>query len=225
MKYPHKLFRAAASAICVCWILWSSASGQQEGTVSGVVLDQETGKPVPMVNVWLEGTSRWCTTDTAGSFLLRVPLRAKAVLVFNHVAYRDTSRALYLEHGAELVLRMKLEPRTIPLRAIDVISERRREERLARHVLRSHDILQSGEDDFQKALHYVLPEIFPKTRLGWWNVKHLIVYVDSVYWDPAELDELDPKGVKRVIIWDTKWSWAPFPSRPDTRFVVSVETK
>lgn len=58
----------------------------QERTVTGVVTDAASGKPLPLVNIQIKGTSSGTVTDNEGRYSLRVP-GPDAVLVFFSMGY------------------------------------------------------------------------------------------------------------------------------------------
>lgn len=53
---------------------------------TGIVRD-ETGSPLPGVNVWLKGTSQGTTTDIDGNFVFSGNLKTNDVLVFSFIGY------------------------------------------------------------------------------------------------------------------------------------------
>ncbi|SIO44012.1 carboxypeptidase-like regulatory domain-containing protein [Chitinophaga niabensis] len=55
--------------------------------ISGVVVDEKTGKRIPGVSVTVNGTNRGAVTDTAGSFALHIASKSKAELGFSSVGY------------------------------------------------------------------------------------------------------------------------------------------
>lgn len=55
--------------------------------ISGVVVDEKTGKRIPGVSVTVNGTNRGAVTDTAGSFALHIAAKSKAELGFSLLGY------------------------------------------------------------------------------------------------------------------------------------------
>ena len=55
--------------------------------LSGTVRDDLDGRPIPHVNVFLNGTSYHTVTDEKGHFLLDVPGYISTELIFNHLSY------------------------------------------------------------------------------------------------------------------------------------------
>ncbi|MGQ9854695.1 MAG: TonB-dependent receptor plug domain-containing protein [Candidatus Oleimicrobiaceae bacterium] len=98
------------------------AQGQGLGqlVVRGQILDVNSQRAVAYVNVVLKGTQLGSSSDAAGRFVLSVPA-ANSVLVFRHINYD------VLELPAEVVLRVPqvyLQPRVIPLPAVEVLAPR-----------------------------------------------------------------------------------------------------
>lgn len=54
--------------------------------ISGVVVDEKTGKKIPGVAITINGTNR-AVTDTAGSFALQIAAKDKAELAFSSIGY------------------------------------------------------------------------------------------------------------------------------------------
>jgi TonB-dependent SusC/RagA subfamily outer membrane receptor len=55
--------------------------------ISGVVVDEKTGKRIPGVSVTVNGTNRGAVTDTSGSFALHIASKSKAELGFSSLGY------------------------------------------------------------------------------------------------------------------------------------------
>jgi hypothetical protein len=55
--------------------------------ISGVVVDEKTGKRIPGVTVAISGTNRGTVTDTAGNFALHIAAKDKAELAFSFIGY------------------------------------------------------------------------------------------------------------------------------------------
>jgi hypothetical protein len=79
-KFYRSLFLASIFAF-----LSSSAVFAQGRNVSGTVTD-ETGSPLPGVNIVIKGTTSGTTSDMSGNFTISVP-NDNATLVFSFVGY------------------------------------------------------------------------------------------------------------------------------------------
>jgi len=59
----------------------------QAQTIEGTVYDANTGKTIPGVVVYLDGTAIYTTSDTIGNFRLTVEQMSNTRLVFSHILY------------------------------------------------------------------------------------------------------------------------------------------
>ncbi|MCR4439510.1 MAG: TonB-dependent receptor [bacterium] len=90
--------------------------------IRGQIVDANSQRAVPYVNVMLKDRPVGVSSDAAGRFVLSVP-EATAVVVFRHINYE------VLELSADALLRtpqVYLQPRVIPLPAVEVQAPRER---------------------------------------------------------------------------------------------------
>lgn len=73
----------------VLLLLTAGIASAQQGEVSGVVLDEATGEPVPFASVMVKGTMNGVAAGPDGFYVIRVADKAKAVLVISSVGYKD----------------------------------------------------------------------------------------------------------------------------------------
>ena len=66
---------------------------KQQITVTGNVTELATGRPLPGVNVIIEGTSLGTTTDKDGNYSLNVP-DENAVLIFSFIGYNTEKETI-----------------------------------------------------------------------------------------------------------------------------------
>ena len=86
-------------------------------TVSGVVRDRITGKPIPYCSVVLDGAGTGTVTNQEGGFVLLCPEEERQFSVhFSHIGY--TSQSFELALLKEQHLQFSLDPRIIPLQEI-----------------------------------------------------------------------------------------------------------
>lgn len=78
----------------------------QAQTVSGQVVDAETGDPLPSANILQVGTSNGTASGSDGSFRLTLIGEASPVLRVSYIGYR-TRRVNVTEEGTELVIRLQ----------------------------------------------------------------------------------------------------------------------
>ena len=94
-------------------------------------------------------------------------------------------------------------------------------------VVEAKEIQKAGYDQFRLTLNYLMPDVFPKTAEGWsGKMSEFAIYVDKKRCEPEYLDDLDPRQVKRITVWEKGWDITPmdFPNLAPSRFVVSIET-
>ena len=84
-----------------------------ETIIVGEVVNDETGEPIPNVNIRFRGTKIGTTSDEQGNYLLRVDMTAKAQLVFSAVGYH--SQRFEIEPGTMAGLQVALHERTAVL--------------------------------------------------------------------------------------------------------------
>ncbi|UZH55872.1 TonB-dependent receptor [Salinimicrobium tongyeongense] len=84
-------------------------SQQAETPVSGIVVDAETGTPLPGANILEKGTSNGVMTDFDGNFEILVP--ADATLVVSYVGY--TSHEVPVEGNSKLTINLKPDAATL----------------------------------------------------------------------------------------------------------------
>lgn len=72
--------------------------------ISGLVISEENGEPLPGVNVVVDGTSEGTITDVQGKFALSVPDNQKVNLNFNYVGYE--SEVVAVDKDKEINLAM-----------------------------------------------------------------------------------------------------------------------
>jgi hypothetical protein len=101
---------------------------QQPSTVEGVVVDAESGEPIPGVEVRIEGMNLLTATDDTGAFRIEGIPRGSRRIVLRHLAYGEHERAIVLEEGDQLQFQIRMSREAIELSPItvEVASERDR---------------------------------------------------------------------------------------------------
>jgi hypothetical protein len=116
---------------------------------------------------------------------------------------------------------------TLCVSALSLSYAQSRENRFPRRIISAEDIKKAGDDRFKLVLHYLMPDLFPKTEQGWFNkLTDITFYVDDDRCEQEDLDDLDPQQVKRIVIWEKRWEPAPleFPDLAQSRYIVRIET-
>lgn len=99
--------------------------------------------------------------------------------------------------------------------------------KLPHRVITATDIQKAGDQQFQYVLHYLLPDVFPRTDQAWERTsKRMTIYVDNKKFEPEYINRLRPGDVTRILIWETRWEPSPMslPTLSGTKYVVSIET-
>ena len=99
--------------------------------------------------------------------------------------------------------------------------------RIPHRIINAEEIKKAGDDRFKLVLHYLMPDLFPKTEQGWNRTwRKITFYVDDDQCDQEDLEDLDPHQVKRIVIWEKRWEPNPmaFPDLAYSQYVVRIET-
>ncbi len=125
--------RLLTSLVSVLWlVVWTTprvlaSSGyfgqQPAGTISGVVLDLATNRPIPGATVLVEGTPVGAETDAEGTFHLSVP-PGRYNLRVTHVGYREEIvSGVEVRDQAVTSVEIALSPRDLKLGEVEVRAE------------------------------------------------------------------------------------------------------
>ena len=101
------------------------------------------------------------------------------------------------------------------------------EERFPHRVITAEEIRKAGDEPLQRVLHYLLPDVFPKTEQAWLRtIGTISIYVDNQRFEPEYINRIQPGDVRRILIWETRWEPSPMslPALNNTKYVVSIET-
>ncbi len=102
------------------------AFAQSAGKMTGVIIDQSTGEPLPGVNVILEGTMLGASTDIDGYFVvLNIPVGVYSIRA-SYIGYKEVMiENVRVSAGITTEMNFTLEPTTLELEeAIVVTAER-----------------------------------------------------------------------------------------------------
>src|SRR5688572_15528332 len=86
----------------------------QKGTITGVVIDEETKTPVPFLNVLVEGNSAGTLTNDSGMFKLIIE-PGTYTLVFSSMDYEPTTEKVVVTAGQTTTLNKTIKGRPIEL--------------------------------------------------------------------------------------------------------------
>lgn len=100
----------------LCHILFFSAFGQN--TLSGYLIEEDTGKPVEFATAYINGTTIGAVSDEKGFFQLK-KVKYPLDLVVSHLSYE--SAVVHLETAPKEPLQVKLKSRAVNLASIKVV--------------------------------------------------------------------------------------------------------
>lgn len=102
---------------CLIFMLFMSVSALGQQVLEGIIIDKETGKPVPFASIGVFGTSQGTSSNSNGEFSISVNL--PVTLKITCIGYAS----LILENLTE-VDRIELRPATIQLKEIVVLNKK-----------------------------------------------------------------------------------------------------
>ncbi|WP_241265120.1 SusC/RagA family TonB-linked outer membrane protein [Algoriphagus aestuariicola] len=119
-------------------------------SLSGTVLDGDTGESLPGVNIIIKGTTKGTTTDLDGKFSITVD--AGASLVFSYVGY-DRQEVL-IQNQTELTVRMQLDSESLGEVVVTALGIKREEKALgyATQKVDSEELLDARSNNWSDAL-------------------------------------------------------------------------
>ncbi len=216
-----------------------SLFSQGLGVVRGLVLDFETNKPVPNVNVIVRGEKKIGTsTDSTGWFRLELPVQKRQLLVFSRIGYGKVVRELFVETKTDPPIRLYLQPEPVTLGEVVITAEKKyalsqADLKRALYAVGGDEFERLGEPDMDKAMQYMFPDIV-KSQLARVsrNTDDFTLYVDGEWKETLMLDEINPFSIKRVVIWGGPFKKQPgafspigFPLIRGSRYVILIETR
>ena len=126
-----------------------AAPAQSTGTVTGRVIDAETGRPLPGVNIIVEapadGSPRGTSTGPQGRFALESLGAGTYTVQARFVGYAPRSREVAVPEGGTVRVRFTLAPRTVGLETVEVTA--RRQAREAAERIQEAEIQEANPRD------------------------------------------------------------------------------
>ena len=89
-------------------------------TVSGYIVDAQTGESIIGVNVFIRSTGIGDATDLDGFFVLRNVMPGEYSLTISHIAYQDSSRSITVGRANLFLGNLPLAPAPITTQAVEV---------------------------------------------------------------------------------------------------------
>lgn len=93
------------------------------GTISGLVLDAETGDPVSYAYLHLEGINRTSTSDRDGRFELRNIPEGTYTIIIHRIGYATQSQTIQIDRDEDKELRFQLRPTVLSGQVIEVVAD------------------------------------------------------------------------------------------------------
>ena len=135
--------------LCALTLMSASAAASQEnGSLTGRVLEQQNSRPIADVVVRLHDLGVSTVTDEAGMFRFEVVPEGAHILVVEHLAFGEQSREVAVSPGEDLRLDVRLSPRTIELAplVVEAVTERER-----RRISTGHSVNEVGPAQLSEA--------------------------------------------------------------------------
>ena len=155
-------------------LLISSLASQESlggSTISGYVLDSESGEGLPGANVILSGTLMGTATNFDGYFVITEVPSGSYELKISFMGFEPLSQIVNLRSGERFRQNFELIPQTVELQEVVVTEERmeRKENiqasRVKLNLRQMKGVPQIGEADLFRALH-ALPGVLTETEFS-----------------------------------------------------------
>ncbi|MCE7054948.1 SusC/RagA family TonB-linked outer membrane protein [Algoriphagus sp. AGSA1] len=126
------------------------ASTQDRVTISGIVVDEDSGETLPGVNIIIKGTATGTTTDLDGKFSISV--NEGEVLVFSYVGY--DKQEVQASNQTELTIRLRLDDDVLGEVVVTALGIKREEKALgyATQKVDSEELLDARSNNWSDAL-------------------------------------------------------------------------
>lgn len=119
MKVKSPIILLSAFVLLANHSIWSQVK-TGHNSVKGVVTDAESGSPLPLVNVFLQGTTRGTSSQIDGKFVLADLPDGEFELVLSLVGYVRETRHLSFPNGVQLEINARLKQRQIALSEVEI---------------------------------------------------------------------------------------------------------
>ncbi len=185
---------------------------QDKCKIYGNIHDSLSKNPIENVNVTIQGSYIGTTSDSLGYFQLNLPSNNSYTIVFSHINYDKYLRKLFIKNNEEVELNILLKFHPIVLPKVTVTSEKHFEDIRAILTIDQKELKKTGENDAEKALLYLVPDIVysdwfrsrysDRNRL--YNIynPNFTLYVNGKLMDSSYLDEININEIKYIKIWE-----------------------
>lgn len=104
----------------------SEKTNPKDVIISGQVTDSKTNKPIPLVEIFISGTTRGCISDQNGMFSLKVPF-IPCTIVADHVSYEAYISPI---NGSNNKLEILLDPGVVSIEEVKITGKSNRKKNL-----------------------------------------------------------------------------------------------
>jgi hypothetical protein len=195
-----------------------------EGSITGTVIDQTTGKPMEFVNVFISNTTKGTTTNAQGKFLIDNAPMGKQEIVFSFVGYLPYKQEIMIS-SKPIALDIMLQAQTTMLQEVQVKGEVDKKWKKQLKKFKSYFLGQSANNDKcvitnEGVIDFVEDEesnVFKAIASDWLIIEnralgYKITYLlenfeidkngTNKYNGQAKYESLTPKNDKERINWE-----------------------
>jgi len=101
-----------------------AVSSTGTATIRGTVTDTETGKPLPLVNITIEGTSRGAGADSMGRFVIVNVPPGRYKIVASSIGYRTIIKEIVIVPAQTVTVDFKLQESPLELKGVVITGTR-----------------------------------------------------------------------------------------------------
>ncbi len=120
-------------------LLFLPAAAHTPGSIKGKIINAQTGKPIPFVNIIIEKSLMGTTSDLNGNFVLNGIDAGRYTLAFSHIGFKAQKSDVQVESGKTVRLIVKLQPAAFNMEDL-VITARRPFSIASSQAIRSIDL-------------------------------------------------------------------------------------
>jgi len=106
--HEHQSVSSVATCVLLCLLAVHASLSAGTGTISGKVVDRETGDPLPGANVTIVGTSIGASTDLDGKYSLKNVQAGKQSMKVTYIGYRAVTMDVTVGENATLTQDFRL---------------------------------------------------------------------------------------------------------------------
>jgi len=115
-------------ALAFSWLLPQplTASELPNSTITGIVIDEETGDPISYTYLFLEGINRGQTTHSDGTFTFKNIAAGTYTIKIQRIGYKTQSQIIEVPENDTLKITLSLTPTILDNEGVEVIGHRHR---------------------------------------------------------------------------------------------------